>query len=168
MIRYIGLFLVLCAFWVVLSGHIDWSQAHDKYFMISGLVSCALAVFLSAKVGFLDKEGPLGRVLLGMFSYMPWLFWQIVKSNWDVVKRVWSPDMKLDPVVFTTPYKMQTELSVVTYANSITITPGTITVAIEPGKREFLCHALTPAGADLKAMHDRCWKLEGGKPEASA
>jgi multicomponent Na+:H+ antiporter subunit E len=160
-IRYIGLFLVLCVFWVVLSGHLNWEDAHDKYFMISGAVSCALAVALSARVGFLDKEGPFGRVLVGMLTYFPWLFWQIIKSNWDVLKRVWSPDMKLDPVVFTTPYKMKTELAVVTYANSITITPGTITVAIEPDKREFLCHALTPAGKDLQDMHDRCLKLEG-------
>jgi multicomponent Na+:H+ antiporter subunit E len=164
-IRYIGLYVVLCAFWVVLSGHLNWADAHDKYFMISGAVSCALAVALSAKVGFLDKEGPLGRFLLGMLSYFPWLFWQIVKSNWDVLKRVWSPDMKLDPVVFETPYKMKTELSVVTFANSITITPGTITIAIEPGTREFLCHALTPAGADLQAMHDRCKALEGDVSE---
>jgi len=160
LIRYIGLYVVLCLFWVVLSGHLDWSDAHDKYFMIAGAISCLLAVLLSARVGFLDKEGPLGPFLLGALTYFPWLFWQIILSNWDVLKRVWSPDMKLDPVVFTTPYKMKTELAVVTFANSITITPGTITVAIDPDKREFLCHALTPAGQSLDAMHDRCMRLE--------
>ena len=61
-----------------------------------------------------------------------------------------------------TPYKLKTELAVAIYANSITLTPGTVTVEIDSAKKEFLIHQLSPGGeAGLKPMHNKVAKLEG-------
>lgn len=161
MLRHLVLFIVLLAFWAVLSGQLDWSDSHQRYLMICGLASCALAIVIVKRVGFLDKEGPLGRFLVGAIIYVPWLLWQIVKSNIDVARRIWSLKPDLDPVVYRAPYDMKSSLGAAVYANSITLTPGTLTIEIDTEKQELTIHALHPSNQDTKSMHDRVLALEG-------
>ena len=95
-------------------------------------------------------------------KYVPWLLWQIVLANFDVFKSVWKLG-KLDirPQMVVCPHELRTAYGIATYANSITLTPGTVTV--EVGDNELLVHALNDSFAkDLLAgeMHRRCVALE--------
>lgn len=165
MLRHLVLFLTLCAFWALLSGQLDWTQPSQRYLMISGLVSCALTTLLMWRVGFLEQEGNFLRIAFRQPPYLAWLLWQIIVSNWDVAIRVWKPKLDIEPSMIKVPYSLESELSVAIYANSITLTPGTVTVDIDPEKKEFLVHQLTPGGeGGLQPMHNRIAKLEGGKP----
>ncbi len=161
-LRHFLLFCVLLGFWVLLSGHYDLNSAQDRYLLSCGVASALLTTLLSARVGFLYEEGHLIRIFLRQPPYLIWLLWQIVLSNWDVAKRVWSPTLNIDPKLVRTPYRMKSELCTAIFANSITLTPGTVTVLIDTEKREFLVHALADStAAGLADMHDRVKKLEG-------
>lgn len=161
MLRHIVLFVVLLGFWALLSGQLDWTDGHQRYLMICGLASCALATLIVKRVGFLDQEGPLGRFLVGAMIYVPWLLWQIIKSNVDVARRVWSLNPDIDPVVFKAFYDMKSSLGAAVYANSITLTPGTLSIEIDTHKKEIMIHALHHTNKDTKAIHDRVLALEG-------
>ena len=78
--------------------------------------------------------------------YLPWLMWEILKSNLAVAKVVLSPDMPIRPRLIKVKASQQTELGKVIHANSITLTPGTITLDVR--EDTFLVHALTKESAD--------------------
>jgi multicomponent Na+:H+ antiporter subunit E len=161
-LRHLILFVVLLGFWAILSGQLDWTDTHQRYLMICGVVSCALATLLSRRVGFLEKEGNFVRIAFRQIPYLFWLLWQILLSNWDVARRVWSPKLNINPAMTRTPYRLKSELAVAIYANSITLTPGTVTVQIDTDKRELLIHQLSACdGESLKDMHNRVARVEG-------
>ena len=162
MLRHVLLFCVLVGFWLLLSGHWDLRQTHDRYLLACGLLSCLVATLISWRVGFLFEEGHLIRIFVRQPPYLLWLFWQILLSNIDVARRVWSPRLNINPQMVRTPYNLKSELCTAIFANSITLTPGTVTVQIDAEKRELLVHALSDAGpAGLPAMHERVKRLEG-------
>ncbi|MDH3228333.1 MAG: Na+/H+ antiporter subunit E, partial [Alphaproteobacteria bacterium] len=92
----------------------------------------------------------------------------IVKANIDVAKRVWSPSLPISPTLFLLPTSQPGALGQVIYANSITLTPGTVSVSLEDGK--ILVHAIAKeVGDDLATgeMDRRVTRLEAsgiGKP----
>ena len=100
MLRHLVLFLVLCGFWALLSGQLDWSEPGQRYLMGCGVVSCALTTLLMWRVGFLEKEGNFIMIALKQPPYLLWLLWQIIVSNWDVAMRVWKPGLDIDPSIF--------------------------------------------------------------------
>ena len=81
------------------------------------------------------------KLLKRLPNYWRWLFVEIIKSNLHVVKKVWQPKLTIDPQFCKVPAPFKTDMIKVIYANSITLTPGTVTVAIEDN--ELLVHALT-------------------------
>ena len=159
MLRAISLFIVLLAFWFLLSGQFD-----NPYLIGSGVVCCAAVTLLAVRERIVDKEGhPIHLVWHALF-YLPWLFWQIVLANIDVALRVWLPGKRpISPRLIRVPFRMKSDLATMIYANSITLTPGTVTVRVDSESKEFLVHALSEAGeAGLRdgQMHDRVLKLE--------
>lgn len=158
--RALALFVLLAVFWVLNSGKLD---PHHDWFLISlGVVSCLATTWLGLRKGSFDRESNPVPILVHFLTYLPWLMWQIVLSNIHVLARVWSPTVKIEPSVFTIPYDLKSPLAITTYANSITLTPGTATIDVRDG--EMLIHALTKETADdLKsgAMHRQVQKLEG-------
>lgn len=162
--RAIGKFLVLMVFWLMLSGHTDIGKPGDLYLIGSGLVACAFATHIAGRKGILDEEGHPVHLTLPMLSYLPWLMWEIVLANLDVAYRVWHPKAEIAPRLIVVPYRTRTALGTVTYANSITLTPGTITIGVDLSKHEMLIHALTEKSARgllSGKMHERVRKLEG-------
>ncbi|MBZ0134835.1 MAG: Na+/H+ antiporter subunit E [Planctomycetes bacterium] len=163
MLRHLVLFFVLLGFWVLLSGQVDLRDTHQLYLSICGVVSCALGTWLAARIGFLYDEGNVGRVAIRQITYLPWLAWQVVVSNFDVARRVWSfnPRKRIEPHLVRIPYEIESDLALAIYANSITLTPGTVTVLVDTEKKEVLVYALSKvSAAGLKDMHDRVRNLE--------
>lgn len=156
--RYLTFVVVLAGFYGLLSG-----QFHNSFLMIVGGLCVALIVWLSARMAIVDDESvPAGGVWVRMVLYIPYLLWQVLLSNWDVFKRVWDPALPVAPTMVRVPYTTRTAFGTVTYANSITLTPGTVTVEVLEG--EMLIHALTPEAADgLKdgSMEAQVKRLEG-------
>ena len=166
MLRHLVLFVVLFGFWILLSGQVDVTDAHQRYLFICGLISAAIGTALAKRVGFLYDEGNVWRLSIGQISYMPWLLWQVLMANLDVLKRVWSlnPSRNIRPHLLRVPYETESDLATVFFANSITLTPGTVTVLIDSDKKEILVYALSDVSASgLKAMHDRVRAMEGKK-----
>ena len=151
-------FLILYAFWVLLSGYFT-------VFLLASGAGCALAVVLfSRRLGIVDREAHPHHLGLRTFvTYWPWLIWEIIKSAWDVSLRILLPQYPISPTMVRFKPGQKSELGLVIHANSITLTPGTI--AVEVGRDEFLVHALTAGGAASLAgseMDRRVTALESG------
>jgi len=139
MIRLLSLILVLTAVWLLLSGH------YSPLFYGLGAVSVALSVWVSARMKVVDHEGHPVQIAGRVFIYFPWLFWEIIKSNIDVARRVLSPSLPISPRVFVVQSSQKTAVGRTIYANSITLTPGTVTIDVRGPELEV--HALTEASA---------------------
>ncbi|NIQ97675.1 MAG: Na+/H+ antiporter subunit E, partial [Desulfuromonadales bacterium] len=91
-----------------------------------GVVSCALVVAIALRMDVLDHEGHPIHLSTRFVGYWVWLIVEIVKANIDVAKRIWSPSLPISPAMFLLNAGQTGELGQVIYANSITLTPGTV------------------------------------------
>ncbi len=139
----IATFAVMLIFWIVLSG------MFDAFHLTLGVVCCLLVAHFSHDLIFYgeDKRGR-GRSLIGFLAYLPWLFYQIIIANLQVTYVVLHPRMLelIDPHVIRFKTRLKRPISKVTFAQSITLTPGTITVSIHDD--EFSVYALTRSASD--------------------
>jgi len=123
-----------------------WS-GHNTATMIGlGAASSFFVVVLCMRMGIVDEEGFPQRLLLGLIGYVPWLLLQIVVSNLDVARRVLHPGLPISPTLVKLRAGQRTDTARVIYANSITLTPGTITVRLRGDV--LLVHALSRDGAN--------------------
>jgi len=134
MTRAIVLFFVLFGTWLALSGH------YSPLITGLGIVSCAFVALIAYRMDIVDKEGHPIHLGLHTFLYMPWLLLEIVKSNLQVARLILSPSLPISPSVITVKASQKTILGRVIYANSITLTPGTVTLSAESDELEV--HAL--------------------------
>lgn len=158
MFHAVGLGLVMYGLWLLLSGH------YNGLLLTLGAVSCAFIVWVSHRMDTIDREGfPIHLSMRGAV-YWPWLLWEIVKANMDVAKVILAPGLPVSPTMTRVPASQKTELGRVIFANSITLTPGTMAVHMED--HTILVHALTRAGAESfqdPVMDRRVSLLEGHK-----
>ncbi len=139
--KYIVTFLILLPLWLLLSGH------YDLFHVGIGILCCALVSLFSADLLFSSAKIAAHHVAIGRFIlYIPWLIYQIILANILVAKLVLSPKLKIEPQVFSFKSKLKSDLAQTTYGNSITLTPGTITIDIKDD--EFYVHALAGNFAD--------------------
>ena len=165
MIRSIGLAVVLFALWLLLSGQFE------PLLIGLGLGSCVLVVYITHRMNVIDHEGFPIHLGFTAPTYWLWLGWEIVKANMDVVRIILTPSLPISPTMFRVKASQKSELGHVVYANSITLTPGTVTVDIIDD--EFEVHALTSGAADelqgglMDRMASRMESnVENGAPEA--
>lgn len=143
MLQKLGLFVALCAAWML------WSGYFKPLLLGLGLVSVMACVYLAMRMRRTDGEGPGFSIvdhILQLATYWPWLLVEIAKSNIDVAKIVLAPKIDVDPVMIRVKASQESGLGKVIYGNSITLTPGTITVDMEGD--QIIVHALTQAGAE--------------------
>ena len=136
----ISLGLILFAFWVLLSGYFT------PLLLGLGVASCVGVALIIRRMELLENEVHPRYLSRIAFSYLPWLFMEIIKSNIAVAKIILRPKMDIRPTVFYVGTGQKTELGVVVYANSITLTPGTVTMAVEGDT--LTVHALDQGFAD--------------------
>ncbi len=131
---------MLAAVWLLLSGH------YTPLMLVFGALSCAFVAFLAHRFDLVDHESHPLRVGWRLPVYWLWLLVEIVKANFDVGKRILDPSLPIEPILFEVEASQKTDLGKVIFANSITLTPGTISVDV--GEDRILVHALTREGAD--------------------
>lgn len=140
--KYAVVFFLLFTNWVI------WSGMFDAFHLSLGVISCAVVTFTTHDLLF--KEGRVSgkhlREAIRFIQYIPWLIYQIVMANLHVARLALSPRMPIDPELIKFKSSLKSELSRVTFANSITLTPGTITADIVDG--EYYVHALSKKTAD--------------------
>ena len=132
--------VLLFLFWIFLSGHLE------PLLLGLGMASVALTVFLSRRMNVIDHESyplHLSSKFPGFFVY---IFREIVKANIDVVTRILSRrKAPISPQMIEIPQSQETDLGAVIYANSITLTPGTVTIRLS--KDNLTVHALSKEAA---------------------
>lgn len=139
MFHSVSLFGFLYLFWLLLSGLFT-------PFLLSAGAGCALAVvWLARRMDVLDHEGHPIHLSHRALLYWPWLAREIVKSAWDVSRIILDPKLPVSPTLVRFAPSQKSDVGLVIHAQSITLTPGTIT--IEAGPDEFLVHGLTRASA---------------------
>ena len=139
----VATFIVMLIFWVVLSG------MFDAFHLTLGVISCLLVAHFSHDLLFYGCEKRAwGRGLLGMATYLPWLFYQILIANLQVAYLVLHPRMLelIDPRIMRFKTTLKRPISKVALAQSITLTPGTNTVSIHDDI--FTVYALTTVASD--------------------
>jgi len=137
-------FIIMFGVWVMLSGKFD------AFHLSLGLISCAIVSYLSSDLLF---SSPQIKGLLSQWvrfvKYVPWLMVEIIKANLHVTYLVFHPRMMdlIDPRIIKFRSKLKSDLALVTFANSITLTPGTITVSVSIDG-DFKVHAIDKASGD--------------------
>jgi len=156
-LRLVSSVLFLFGFWLVLSGYFT------PFLITMGFLTALGVVWLARRMDVIDREGhPVHLGPRALFSYWPWLLVEIIKSGWDVTRIILNPRLPVSPTLLRFEPTQKSDVGLATHANSITLTPGTI--SIEAGHGEFLVHAVTEAGADgIRGgeMDQRVTRFEG-------
>lgn len=129
----VAVFLLLLGFWLVLSGH------YDLFHIASGVFCAGLVTVLSADLLSLGGRDT-GLSVARFFAYLPWLIWQVIVANLHVVYLIFVPS-QIHPQIVRFRTTLTSDLARTTLGNSITLTPGTVTLDIEDD--EFVVHALS-------------------------
>lgn len=160
--RVVALTGALAALWLGLSGYFD-----NATLLGFGMLSVVITVWLTWHMGILDREGVPTRVFPGIIGYMVWLTVEIGKANALVAREVLRPSLKLSPKMIRVPAYQTTDLGKTIFGNSVTLTPGTVTVDVD--RDTLVIHALTEDLADeaaIAVMGDKVCGLDG--PEGRA
>jgi len=155
-IKALLLFVFYFVIWLLLSGH------YDPLLLTLGVLSCITCLYVTWKAKFIDEEGLPLHLLFRLPIYTLWLFKEIIKANFDTAKIIILNNP--DPQNFRVKSSQKTEAGKVTYANSITLTPGTVTTVLDGDILEV--HALSSDMADdVKSgvMDKKVSWLEGNK-----
>ena len=156
MVRAVNLVLVMYANWLLFSGH------YDRLLLSLGFGSTLVAVAIALRMDIVDRETYPVPLNLRALTYWFWLAWEVVKANLDVARRILSPSLPISPNVVLVKASQRTDLGRVTFGNSITLTPGTITIDLEGNTLEV--HALTREAAETRQegeMDRRVTEMEG-------
>lgn len=158
--RYlITLSLLLALLWLGISG------VYKPVVLLLGVASVALVVWLAERMEVLGAEHDPGLFSWRLLGYWAWLVWQIILANVEVARSVLQPQ-RIRPQIVRVPVPLNTRVAKVTYGNSVTLTPGTVTLSL--AEDEMFVHALLDASAeDLRsgAMAERIAWLEGHPPQ---
>jgi multicomponent Na+:H+ antiporter subunit E len=140
--NFVITFFILIAFWILLSGRFD------AFHLTLGIICSVLVSYVSHELLFFNvRLGDFRIRARRFFQAAPWFLGQIFSANLHVAYLALSPKMPIDPQIIRFQTKLESDISWVALANSITLTPGTITVDIREG--EFFVHAL-----DKKVAYD--------------
>lgn len=141
--RTLHLIPFLAAFWLLLSGH------YTALLLGLGVLSVLLVVWIIHRMEIVDGIEIRARPSRRAFGYLGWLAAQVLKSGLAVLRKIWSLRSTPRPVVGWTPVERLSEVGTVVYANSITLTPGTLSLQV--GDEGIEVHALDESGlAELR------------------
>ncbi|PKQ01343.1 MAG: hypothetical protein CVT73_23930, partial [Alphaproteobacteria bacterium HGW-Alphaproteobacteria-12] len=122
MTKAVGLLIALFALWLALSGYFK------PFLLTLGILSCLFTVLLAARMKLLDEEAVPLQLRLSLLLYWGWLGREVFKSAVAVSKVILAREMSISQQLIAIPCTQKTEMGHVIFANSITLTPGTVTV----------------------------------------
>lgn len=136
----VSLTLTLFILWLLLSGH------YNVLLISLGLISSLLTVVLALRMDVIDHESHPLHLRRQLPRFWIFLSREVVLANLDVIRRILTPGKSFSPQLRQLPLPQKTAVGQVLYANSITLTPGTVTVQL--GTDNILIHALSREAAD--------------------
>ena len=149
--------LIMFVFWIFLSGEFSF------ILLLSGVISSLLVSYMSNDLLIGNGDMKLGFIrTIRFIRFLPWLLWQIVLANIDLALRTLHPKMPINPMLINIKNNLKTDLGMVILANSITLTPGTVTIDVN--ENEFLVHVISEKAAQSLIsgeMQARVKKIEG-------
>jgi multicomponent Na+:H+ antiporter subunit E len=140
MARILLLLVLLITAWLLWSGHFT------PLLLAFGAFSCLLVGYLTQRMGYFDNEVFALRFGLRLFSYLAWLAKEVMRSGIEVARVVLDPRLPISPRVVEIKASADHPVDLVIFGNSITLTPGTLTLDVHRGVIKV--HSLTQAGAD--------------------
>lgn len=151
--QFILLTIILFGFWVIMSG--IWQLK----FLVVGLATSLVVAWVTLPLLRLSSVSDQNKSYMAfslpylkLMAYIPWLLWEILKANVEVVKLILDPRMPIQPVMVTFEKPMSNPIAHVFLANSITLTPGTVTVDLRDGV--YHVHAINQKAAESLAPAD--------------
>ena len=163
----VALFVLLSLFWLLLSGRIGLQYA---IFMVS---TVGLVLYMNPERPFSHADPSRDRGLSGLLMgavyllrYLGWLLWNVVTANVDVARRILDPRLPIRPQLLVFRTQLQDDVARVLVANSITLTPGTVTIDLDGDS--YLVHAIHPETADAAtsgALQNVVGPIFGEAPE---
>ena len=136
--HYLFIVISLYAFWLLLSGF------YIPLLLTLGAISSLIVAWFLRRMDKVDAEPIALRPGFKLLHYIGWLLGQVVISNIDVARRIWDPKLPIEPCWEKLDIKVRSDLEKTIYANSITLTPGTLTTDVKDD--HFMIHNLTPEG----------------------
>lgn len=140
----ISLFITLSAFWLLNSGH------YSLLILSLGFASIILILVIAHKMDVIDQESQPVHLSPQIIGYLAWLLKEVVQSNITVVKQIWSKKQSISPTLTKIKISQETDMGKVIYANSLTLTPGTISIDLL--EDEIIVHALL--NKDIESLKD--------------
>ena len=135
---YVQLALLLGGVWLL------WSFHFTPLLLTFGALSVLLVLWIATRMRILDREAVLVDLRnLKVLMYLPWIIGEVIRSNLDVARVILNPKLPIEPRMMRVRASQRTALGKVIYANSITLTPGTVTVDFDEADSTILVHALT-------------------------
>ncbi len=156
MAHAVSLSVVLFILWLLLSGH------YEPLILTLGALSCVFVAWIAHRMDVADREGHPIHLTWRFLVYWPWLFWEIVKANLEVARLILAPRLPISPTVIKVKASQGEDLGRVIYANSITLTPGTVSIDLRGDTIEV--HAITrdmAAGLETGEMDRRVTDMAG-------
>lgn len=148
--------VALLVLWLVLSGH------YTVLLTTFGVTCVCLVVWFSRRMGLIDREGVFIHLFPGLAGYWAWMIKEIFLSNVQAARIILSPSLPISPALIYYRSSQQTDLGRVLFANSVTLTPGTVTTEVEG--EDLRIHALAWVfvdGVEEGVMDARVTRLEG-------
>lgn len=151
-------FILMFGSWIILSAKFD------PLLISLGLISSFLTSYFFYDLLFPDFTIKYFGVAYRFAKYIPWLLWEIIKANFHLISIVFHPKMKdlIDPHIISFKTNLKSDIAITTMANSITLTPGTITVSAD-SDGVFRVHAIDKESAEALPgkMLDKVAKVFG-------
>jgi len=141
--RYLTAFVVSFGVWLALVGTLNWQEL-----LMGGVLSAIVAALgwrHFSRVGFSHLTP---KKLLYLIVYIPVFFWAMIKANLDVAYRVIHPRMPINPGIVLIKTDLKSDSGKLALANSITLTPGTLTMDVEDDN--MLIHWINVKSTDTK------------------
>jgi len=159
--RRVGISVTLFAYWLLLSGH------YTLWLMGAGAVLSVLVVAFCLRKGITDEEGFPIEKLPRALVYWPWLGWRMALPALNVTRLTLHPALPTPPTMVKVAALQDSAVGLTAYANSITLTPGTIAVEVSERGKAIWVHAITRENAEGFAddeMNRRVAWMDGVEP----
>lgn len=146
MLRTVVAVVAFSVLWVLLSWHFE------PLIVACGVLSVAGTVAIMRRLDLMDTEGAPFEFTLRVLLFIPWLVREIVVANLQMARVILSPRLRIQPHLIRVPANQRTAVGLAIHANTITITPGTISLDVRDGV--ILVHAVTDAAATQDGSGD--------------